>query len=293
VLPSGKVLVTGGFNGALGQLASAELYDPATGSWSATGSMLAPREAQTATLLPSGKVLVTGGALFVRRERAFQVLVSAEIYDPATGRWSLAGQMSSARAYHTATLLPSGKVLVAGGVRAFSATGAPTACASCRTTTATMVFVVLPMIHGVAGSIGAPPGLGVAAPAVTVTDAPAGSRTASTAPGNSRRARWRSRICAARVASWPVGPGSAAVARPAPTAPTARRRSRRNVDRCRRDREPRHIGGALPEDPGDHRPGLTSHLGEERQTVGLRRQAVAGRRRPSGYLSRKEKGPET
>jgi hypothetical protein len=129
LLPSGKVLVTGGFNSTIGQLASAELYDPSTGSWSATGSMLAPREAHTATLLPSGKVLVTGGALFVnspKRNRGFQVLASAEIYDPATGRWSLAGQMSSLRAYHTATLLPSGKVLVAGGVRTLSPTGAPT-----------------------------------------------------------------------------------------------------------------------------------------------------------------------
>ena len=60
LLPNGKVLVAGGFNGS-GSLASAELYDPASGTWTATGSLDTARDSHTATLLPNGKVLVAGG----------------------------------------------------------------------------------------------------------------------------------------------------------------------------------------------------------------------------------------
>ena len=60
LLPNGKVLVAGGYNG-FGSLSSAELYDPATGSWSPTGSLGTARDSHTATLLPNGKVLVAGG----------------------------------------------------------------------------------------------------------------------------------------------------------------------------------------------------------------------------------------
>jgi hypothetical protein len=70
------------------------------------------RAGHTATLLPSGKVLVAGGqsALVTPSETA-----SAELYDPTAGTWSLTGPMKSARAFHVAVLLRSGKVLVAGG----------------------------------------------------------------------------------------------------------------------------------------------------------------------------------
>jgi hypothetical protein len=56
----------------------AELYDPAAGTWTATGSLNEAREEQTATLLPSGKVLVTGG-----HANFFHLIASAELYDPA------------------------------------------------------------------------------------------------------------------------------------------------------------------------------------------------------------------
>jgi len=89
-------------------LAGAELYDPASGTWSATGSLGTARDDYTVTLLPNGKVLVAGGFNSV-------ALASAELYDPARGTWSATGRLITARHFHTATLLPNGKVLVAGG----------------------------------------------------------------------------------------------------------------------------------------------------------------------------------
>jgi len=106
LLPNGQVLVSGGF-GCLGNLASAELYDPATGIWTVTGSMATARLEHTATLLPNGRVLVASGA---------GAGASAELYDPATGMWTVTGSMATARLEHTATLLPNGKVLVAPAV---------------------------------------------------------------------------------------------------------------------------------------------------------------------------------
>jgi hypothetical protein len=107
LLPSGKVLVAGGYPGYL-YLNSAELYDPATGTWSITGNLNTARARHTATLLRNGKVLVAGGCQFFGS-------CSAELYDPATGTWSYTGNLNVGRAVHTATLLLNGKVLASGG----------------------------------------------------------------------------------------------------------------------------------------------------------------------------------
>ncbi|MCP3713146.1 putative Ig domain-containing protein [Paraburkholderia sp. CNPSo 3274] len=113
LLPDGRVLVAGGVGsasfGSASRLASAELYDPATRTWSPTGSMSQGRSIFAATLLPDGKVLVSGGY------GGTAALSSTELYDPATGTWSPTGGMNQARYYHTATLLPDGQVLAAGG----------------------------------------------------------------------------------------------------------------------------------------------------------------------------------
>ena len=109
LLNNGKVLVAGGSSGST-PLTTAEVYDPATGTWSPTGSMAVPRGGQhTATLLNNGKVLVAGG----RDQSSY--LGTAEVYEPVSGTWSAAASMSVARSYHTATLLNNGKVLVAAG----------------------------------------------------------------------------------------------------------------------------------------------------------------------------------
>ncbi len=112
LLPSGKVLVTGGHSSPLSVaniVATSDLYDPSTATWTSAGTMGSVRWMHTATLLLNGKVLVAGG------DNA-----TADLYDPALGTWSRATSMSSARRSHGATLLPSGKVLVSGG---FSGSG--------------------------------------------------------------------------------------------------------------------------------------------------------------------------
>jgi PKD repeat protein len=115
LLNNGLVLVAGGAtnaNGGTGATTSAELYNPTNGTWTLTGSMHTPRYTHTATLLPSGKVLVAGG----QSTNAYpNIIASAELYDPATGQWTTVNPMATQRYSHTATLLPNGKVLVAGG----------------------------------------------------------------------------------------------------------------------------------------------------------------------------------
>ncbi|MGH9840109.1 MAG: kelch repeat-containing protein, partial [Blastocatellia bacterium] len=110
LLANGQVLVAGGYNPPFGDefFSSAELYDPATGTWSYTGNLNSAVGSHTATLLANGKVLVVGGCCGPANNK------KAELYDPATGTWSLTSNLNTERFAHTATLLPSGKVLVAG-----------------------------------------------------------------------------------------------------------------------------------------------------------------------------------
>jgi len=91
--------------------ASAEIFDPVSGAWSATGGLRVPRSGHTATLLLDGRVLVLGGIT----GQGPNASASTELYDPGTGSWTLTGSLNLARVGYTATLLKSGKVLVAGG----------------------------------------------------------------------------------------------------------------------------------------------------------------------------------
>lgn len=110
LLDDGRVLAAGG-DEPPGR--TAELLDPDNMTWAETAPMVTPRRAHTATLLATGRVLVVGGE---RHDTSFQPTASAELFDPTSGTWQQVAPMSVARASHTATLLATGHVLVAGGV---------------------------------------------------------------------------------------------------------------------------------------------------------------------------------
>jgi N-acetylneuraminic acid mutarotase len=119
LLPDGTVLVAGGYtNDSSGNnatsLASAELYDPISETWTDTGSMAEARDGQTATLLSDGTVLVAGGQV-IRNNEGQGNLATAELYDPTSETWTATATMTEARYGHRATLLLDGRVLVAGG----------------------------------------------------------------------------------------------------------------------------------------------------------------------------------
>ena len=123
LLHDGTVLVVGGYDGegpptedaARIPLATAELYDPASGTWSAAGSPSTARADHTATLMPDGRVLVVGGGGEDNLVEGGPRSATAELYDPSTGTWSATRSMNEPRNYFSATLLPNGTVLVAGG----------------------------------------------------------------------------------------------------------------------------------------------------------------------------------
>ena len=114
LLADGKVLVAGGNNvGGTQEFKSAELYDPASGTWSMTGDLTTARSRPSMTLLRNHQVLVAGGQNFSSGEGN---LASTELYDPVSGTWSRTGDLPLAIWGHTATLLPNGLVLVTGGI---------------------------------------------------------------------------------------------------------------------------------------------------------------------------------
>ena len=118
LLPSGRVLVVGGTDGA-GVLQAAEIYDPVSETWQPTDSLEQGRSGHTATLLPSGDVLVVGGGCLTYFPESCTwetgVVGSAELYDSESNTWTRLDDLTEARNGHTATLLPSGQVLIAGG----------------------------------------------------------------------------------------------------------------------------------------------------------------------------------
>lgn len=119
LLPDSTVLVAGGLNGATA-LNSSETYNSATIAWTASGNLASGRSAHTATLLPNGRLLVAGG-----QNAAGSPLNAAEVYNYLTRLWSgaplpspntLFFNLTDARSNHTATMLPSGRVLLVGGL---------------------------------------------------------------------------------------------------------------------------------------------------------------------------------
>ncbi len=109
LLRNGEVLVAGTGEGDI----VGELYDPTSRSWTATGKLAGMHLDHTATLLSDGRVLVAGGCC--DEVEATQGLASTDLYDPQDGSWATTGSMERGRYGYTATLLPGGQVLVAGG----------------------------------------------------------------------------------------------------------------------------------------------------------------------------------
>ncbi|HEY4273516.1 MAG TPA: kelch repeat-containing protein [Candidatus Udaeobacter sp.] len=118
LLANGKVLAVGGrihtgpdyFD--YHAIAWADLYDPTTKKWTATGTMSISREDHSAVLLANGQLLVMGGTTV---DFNGVTVASAELYNPATGTWTITGSMLQGRERFTATLLQNGQLLVAGG----------------------------------------------------------------------------------------------------------------------------------------------------------------------------------
>jgi hypothetical protein len=111
LLNNGMVLIAGGV-AAGSYMSEAELYNPASGTFTVTGSMTAARELQSAILLNNGTVLIAGGY------NSSGFLSSAELYNPASGTFTATGSMSTPRRFAATTLLQNGTVLVAGGAGA-------------------------------------------------------------------------------------------------------------------------------------------------------------------------------
>jgi len=115
LLSDGRVLVIGGLDAAGAPLASAEIFDPEAGAWSPAAEMGWPRAQHTATLLMDGRVLVVGGETFADAADEGELRDGAEVYDPMVDEWTPLAPVQPGRWDHTATLMPDGQVLVAGG----------------------------------------------------------------------------------------------------------------------------------------------------------------------------------
>ncbi len=139
-LQDGRFMAIGGITGPFGSgsnfytkvLRSAEIYDPATGVWTAAPNMSAYRAGSTATVLPDGRVLVAGGTEGNNLHELHDVadllgtaLKTTEYYDPATNTWSAGPNMTEPKAGAMAITLADGRWLVSGGITHFLLFGIP------------------------------------------------------------------------------------------------------------------------------------------------------------------------
>ncbi|HET9695382.1 MAG TPA: kelch repeat-containing protein [Terriglobales bacterium] len=123
LLADGKVLIAGGRNNnctancPIYSLNTAEIFDPAAGTFTPTGSMKISRYNHTATLLDDGRVLILGGETTEDLGTGSEEVGPAEIYDPATGQFTKWTSLVLPRSSHSVTLLNNGKLWVVGGLR--------------------------------------------------------------------------------------------------------------------------------------------------------------------------------
>jgi N-acetylneuraminic acid mutarotase len=121
LLTNGSALVAGGYD-SVNYLNSVQLCDLSRGLWTIISNMTSERSHHTASILTSGKILIAGGmdsSVFT----SSSFLNTAELYDPSGGLWTTTGSMSINRAYHQASLLTNGEVLVSGGYNTIGLTG--------------------------------------------------------------------------------------------------------------------------------------------------------------------------
>lgn len=112
-LPDGRILAVTGHPLGGASIASAEIYDPTTNSWTSTGALNLARngvQPNGLTVLPNTKILISGSGVNSRSVH------EAELYDPETGTWTETGSMSTPRTVHQTVRLDDGRVLVTGGI---------------------------------------------------------------------------------------------------------------------------------------------------------------------------------
>lgn len=133
LLPNGNVLVAGGVSSLYDSntqsdtdtVTTAEIYNPATHTWTVTGGLNASRANAATTLLQNGKVLTVGGYNKTGQSTSNTYLTSAELYDPTTGKWSLTTSIPvvSFKSTTPATLV-NGDVLISDAAQFYAASTA-------------------------------------------------------------------------------------------------------------------------------------------------------------------------
>ncbi len=132
-LNDNRVLVVGGVNATGATLATCEIYDPVTNTFTGTGSMATARVLHAACRMADGRVMVAGGTSTLQPDVVAAIsgtLNSVEIYNPATGTWSGANALGGNRLAPALTLLSNNQVMVSGGVQVGFFLGVPLSAAS-------------------------------------------------------------------------------------------------------------------------------------------------------------------
>ena len=126
-LADGRVLLCGGADALGAVLSTCEIYDPVANTFTPTGSMLTPRVLHAAVRMADGRVLVAGGtsSLLDAVSTITNVRNSTEIFNPATGTWTVSANLGGFRMLPSLSLLPNGRVLAAGGLEVSFLFGIP------------------------------------------------------------------------------------------------------------------------------------------------------------------------
>ena len=126
LLTDGRVLVAGGWSFTANSdpsKSSAEIYDPHTDTWAATGSLATARAEFVMLRVGDGRVLAVDGI-----DANYRLLSTSEVFDPTTGAWKASGKLQVALMWPAAALLQDGRVLIAGGATDIGGSGRTATC---------------------------------------------------------------------------------------------------------------------------------------------------------------------